>query len=231
MAVSQTIEVLLMLRKFLYLPCFLCAFAAVTFAQSPEKLLIGPTYQLHPGDMIEVQYRLTPEFNQTVTVQPDGYITLSLAGSMRVSELTLEQAQTLIINKSNARLKDPEVTLLLKEFQKPYFVVAGEVGQPGKIELREKVTALQAILLAGGFKETARSSQILLFRKINSDEAEIIIVDLKKLKQSSDLHHDVLLKSGDMLLVPANTVTKISRFIKLVNLGLFFNPFDLVRPR
>jgi polysaccharide export outer membrane protein len=150
---------------------------------------------------------------------------------LRVGELTLEQAQELIGKKSSGRLKDPEVMLLLKEFQKPYFVVAGEVTQPGRIELREKVTAVQAILLAGGFKGSARSSQLLLFRKINSDEAEIIMVDLKKLKRTNDLRHDVMLKSGDLLLVPANTITKISRFIKLVNLGLFFNPFDLVRPR
>ena len=219
------------LRKFLFTLSFCCALMAVSLAQTPEKLLTGPTYQLHPGDVIEVQYRLTPEFNQTVTVQPDGYITLSIAGSMRVDELTLEQAQELITKKSSVRLKDPEITLLLKEFQKPYFVVAGEVTTPGKIELREKVTALQAVLLAGGFKESARASQILLFRKINSDEAEIIVVDLKKLKQTNDLSHDVMLKPGDMLLVPTNTVTKISRFVKLVNLGLFFNPFDLVRPR
>jgi polysaccharide export outer membrane protein len=131
---------------------------------------------------------------------------------LRVGELTLEQAQELIVKKSSGRLKDPEVMLLLKEFQKPYFVVAGEVTQPGRIELREKVTAVQAILLAGGFKESARSSQLLLFRKINSDEAEIIMVDLKKLKRTNDLRHDVMLKSGDLLLVPANTITKISRF-------------------
>jgi len=219
------------LRKFLFTLSFCCALMAVSLAQTPEKLLTGPTYQLHPGDVIEVQYRLTPEFNQTVTVRPYGYITLSIAGSMRVDELTLEQAQELILKKSSVRLKVPEVTLLLREFQKPYFVVAGEVTTPGKIELREKVTALQAVLLAGGFKESARASQILLFRKINSDEAEIIVVDLKKLKQTNDLSHDVMLKPGDMLLVPTNTVTKISRFVKLVNLGLFFNPFDLVRPR
>lgn len=219
------------LRKVLLSLSFLCSFVAVAVAQSSGKLLTGPSYQLHPGDVIEVQYRLTPEFNQTATVQPDGYITLSLAGAIRVGELTLTQAQQLIITKSSTRLKDPEVTLLLREFQKPYFVVAGEVAQPGKIELREKVTALQAILLAGGFKESARSSQILLFRKVNSDEAEVIVVDLKKLKHTDDLSHDVMLKAGDMLLVPTNTVTKIGRFVKLVNLGLFFNPLDFVRSR
>jgi polysaccharide export outer membrane protein len=217
------------LRKILFAFGFLSALVVVASAQTSEKLLTGPTYQLHPGDVIEVQYRLTPEFNQTVTVQPDGYITLSIAGSMRVGELTLEQAQELITKKSSVRLKDPEITLLLKEFQKPYFVVAGEVTTPGKIELREKITALQAILLAGGFKESARTSQILLFRKINSDEAEVISLDLKKMKRTNDLSHNVLLKPGDMLLVPTNTMTKVARFVRLANLGLFFNPLDLAR--
>ena len=116
-----------------------------------------------------------------------------------------------------------------KEFQKPYFVVAGEVVTPGKIELREKVTALQAVLLAGGFKDSAKSSQILVFRRINADEAEIKVLDLRRIKRTEDLRHDLTLEPGDLLLVQQNTFTKVLRFIKLANLGMFFNPVDLTR--
>jgi len=108
-------------------------------------------------------------------------------------------------------------------------VVAGEVVQPGKFEIRENVTALQAIILAGGFKDSAKSSQIILFRKINSEMAEVKVINLKKIKRTSDLEKDLALQAGDMLMVPQNTITKIERYMKLANIGLFFNPLQLLR--
>ena len=111
-----------------------------------------------------MQFRYTPEFNQTVTVQPDGYIALEIGGDLKVAGLTVEETKQAILAQANKRLQDPVATIVLKEFQKPYFVVSGEVAQPGKIEMRQKVTALQAIMLAGGMKESAKSSQVIVFR-------------------------------------------------------------------
>jgi len=182
-------------------------------------------YRLNPGDVVEVQYRYTPEYNQTVTIQPDGYVSLEIVGDVKIGGLTLEQVRTTILKKANVRLNDSEVTLLLKEFQKPYFVVAGEVAQPGKFEMRENITALQAIILAGGFKDSAKSSQIILFRKINSEMAEVKVINLKKIKRTSDLEKDLALQSGDMLMVPQNTITKIERYVRIASLGTFLlNP-------
>ncbi len=182
-------------------------------------------YTLNPGDVVEVQYRYTPESNQTVTIQPDGYVSLDIVGDVKIGGLTLEQVRNAIIKKANVRLNNPEITLLLKEFQKPYFVVAGEVAQPGKFEMRENITALQAIILAGGFKDSAKSSQIILFRKINSEMAEVNVIDLKKIKRTSDLEKDLALQAGDMLMVPQNTIIKIERYIRLASIGTFLlNP-------
>jgi len=143
-----------------------------------------PRYLLNPGDVLEVQYRYTPEYNQTVTIQPDGFVSLEIVGDVKMGGLNLKQARTAILGKASVRLKDPEITLILKEFQKPYFVVAGEVAQPGKFEMREKVTALQAVMLAGGFKDSAKASQLVLFRKINSDTAEVKVLNLKGIKRT-----------------------------------------------
>ncbi|HEY3025896.1 MAG TPA: polysaccharide biosynthesis/export family protein [Pyrinomonadaceae bacterium] len=182
-------------------------------------------YQVQPGDVLEVQYRYSPEFNQTMMVQPDGYVSLQVGGDVKVGGKNVEQVRQLILQKVSERLKDPEATVILKEFQKPYFVVAGEVVQPGKIEMRERVTALQAIMLAGGMKESARSSQILLFRKINSDTAEVKVLNLKRIKRTSDLENDLTLQAGDILLVPRDTISKIERFIKLASVAAYINPF------
>lgn len=181
-------------------------------------------YQLVSGDVIDVIYRYTPEFNQTVTIQPDGYILLEIVGDIKMSGLTLEQARQRIIDKATVRLKDPEITLLLKEFQKPYFVVSGEVAQTGKFEMREDITALQAVMMAGGFKESAKSSQIIVFRKLNADVAEVKTLNLKKVKKTSDLENDLTLQSGDIIFVPRNTFSKIEKYVRLSNIGAIIAP-------
>ena len=181
-------------------------------------------YRLQPGDVLEIQYRYSPEFNQTVTVQPDGYITLEVGGDLKVAGMTVDQMRQAILKKASTRLQDPIATVILKEFQKPYFVVAGEVAQPGKIEMRERVTAIQAIMLAGGMKESAKSSQVVVFRKINSDIAEVKLLNLKTIRRTSDLENDLTLQPGDMVFVPRDKISKIERFMRLASVAAFMAP-------
>jgi polysaccharide export outer membrane protein len=203
----------------------LCFSAVTVFSQKPVLTTSGEErYTLHAGDVLDIQYRYTPEFNQTVIVQPDGYISLTMGGDLKVSGRTLQQTRTLILAKARTRLESPELNVVLKEFQKPYIVVAGEVNQPGKIELREKLTAIQAVLLSGGMKETAKSSQIMVFRKLNGDTAEIKLLNLKNLKSNSDLENDLALQAGDMILVPRNRISKIERYIRYASVAAFFTP-------
>ena len=189
-----------------------------------DELHRRPRYTLRAGDVLDLQYRYTPELNQTVTILPDGYINLNLVGDVRVSDLTVEQAHDAIIAKSKEHLNDPELNLILKEFQPPYVVVAGEVTKPGTMNLRENTTAMQAILMSGGFSESAQTGQVLLFRKINSDTAEVRVLNLTKLHKTADLERDVQLQASDILFVPRDKIQKISRYMKLLNIGMYLNP-------
>jgi polysaccharide export outer membrane protein len=206
---------------------FLAA-ATATFAQqegAPRLTTVTEDrYRLQPGDVFEVQFRYSPEFNQSVTVQPDGYVSLEVGGELKVAGLTIEQARQAILKRAGARLQDPVATIVLKEFQKPYFVIAGEVNLPGKIEMRERVTALQAIMLAGGMKEAARSSQIVVFRAINTDTAEVKLLNLKNIRRTSDLENDLTLQPGDMVFVPRDKISKIERFMMLASVAAFMAP-------
>ena len=199
-------------------------------AQDDPKVQLRhrPRYTLRAGDVLELQYRYTPEFNQTVTVLPDGYVNLNIVGDLRISDLTVDQAHDLIVQKASARLNDPELNLILKQFQQPYVVVAGEVAKPGKIDLRENTTAMQAVLTSGGFLPSAQTGQVLLFRKINGDTAEIKVLNLTSLRKTSDLEKDLQLESGDMLFVPRNKLERISRYIKILNIGMYFNPLQYI---
>lgn len=207
--------------------CFLAG-ATVASAQQPSAprltTVTEERYRLQPGDVFEVQFRYSPEFNQTVTVQPDGFVSLEISGDLKVAGFTIEQARQAILKKASARLQDPVAAIVLKEFQKPYFVIAGEVNVPGKIEMRERVTALQAIMLAGGMKEAAKSSQVVVFRRINSDTAEVKLLNLKSIRRTADLENDLTLQPGDMVYVPRDKISKIERFIKLASVAAFMAP-------
>jgi len=215
-------------RLFLALTICLVALPVAVRAQDlrPPRLstVTQDRYRLQPGDVLEVQYRYSPEFNQTVTVQPDGYITLEIGGDLKVAGFTIEETRQAILRQASKRLQDPVATIVLKEFQKPYFVVAGEVATPGKIEMRERVTAIQAIMLAGGMKETAKSSQVVVFRKINSDIAEVKVLNLKSIHRTSDLENDLTLQAGDMVFVPRDKISKIERFMRVASIAAFMTP-------
>jgi polysaccharide export outer membrane protein len=213
------------LKKLLITALLVTTIAVAVQAQAPRLgVAREDRYTLNPGDVIDIQYRYTPEFNQTVTVQPDGYISLEIGGDLKVAGRDLTQVRTLILTKARERLASPELNVILKEFQKPYVVVAGEVVQPGKIEVREKLTALQAVLLAGGFKDSAKSSQVLIFRKLNADMAEVKSLNFKSMNRSTDLENDLTLQAGDMILVPRNRLSKIERYVRIASLAGFLNP-------
>jgi polysaccharide export outer membrane protein len=198
-------------------------------ARADDQLHQRPRYILHTGDVLSLDYRYTPEFNQTATVQPDGYVNLNIVGNIRVSGLTIDEVHDRVVLLASNRLNHPELNITLKEFQHPYVVVAGEVVTPGKYELHEETTALEAIMLAGGFKDTARDTKVILFRRINNgDKAEVRQLDLHNVNKVSDLERDEGLQPDDMLLVTRNRMEHMSRFMKASNLGVFFNPFPIV---
>jgi polysaccharide export outer membrane protein len=168
-----------------------------------------------------VNFELSPEFNQTVTVQPDGFISLRGVGDVRVAGDTVPEL-TEILRQAYAKiLSDPLISVLLKDFEKPYFVADGQVGKPGKYELRGQTTITQAIAVAGGFTEASKHSQVLLFRRIDDQWTEAKIINVKKMEKSGNLTEDPFLHPGDMLFVPKNTMSKIQKFIPNGSVGAF----------
>jgi polysaccharide export outer membrane protein len=182
-----------------------------------DKLHTHASYQLQRGDTITLEYRLSPELNQTTMIGPDGYVDLNIAGSVKLAGLTLQQAHDLIIERDSARLNQPELNLQLKDFQRPYVMVAGQVLMPGKVEIRGDMTALQAIMLAGGFRNTARETKIVLFRRIsgNSDMAEVRQVNLHQLNKTKQLEQDLALEPGDILYVPESMSAQFSKYMRV----------------
>jgi polysaccharide export outer membrane protein len=195
-------------------------------AQAPTLQERYPRYRLRAGDVLDLNFPFTPEFNQTVTVQPDGYITLRALGEMRVQDKTTAEVVEALRTAYTKILRDPTVTIELKEFEKPYFIVGGEVTHPGKYDLRGDTTVVQAVTIAGGVSDRSKSSQIFLFRRVSDDWVEVKAVNMKKMLGRQDLSEDLHLRAGDMVLVPKSTMAKLNRFIPTASMGLYLNPFN-----
>jgi polysaccharide export outer membrane protein len=206
---------------------FLLTFWSALHAQQPTGGFAerDPRYRLQPSDVIELQYRYTPEYNQTVSIQPDGFVTLQLLGDMKLAGMTLDEAHAAVLKRASVRLHDPEVVLLLKDFEKAHFVVTGEVNTPGRYELHGKVTVLEAIAMAGGFKTaSAKHSQVLLVHRVNDQLGETHVLNLKEIAKTQSFSEDRVIQPGDMVVVPQNTISKIERFVKWGNVGIYATP-------
>ena len=212
----------------------LCAFlfSLSVFAQQPNALSERDAhYRLQPEDKVEVLYRLTPEFNAQAAVQLDGNVSLPLVGEVKLAGLTLAESAAAIHKKANNRLNEPEITVLLKDYVKPFFTVAGEVARPGRVEIHGQVTLVEAIALSGGFKDSSRRTQVLLFRKASDSMAEVKIFDLRKLMSPISIREDVPMKPGDVLIIPRNTFSKLEPYVRIAESGLLATAQILIGAR
>lgn len=182
----------------------------------------GSRYQLCASDAIAITFPLTPEFNQSVNIGPDGFASLSGAGDIHLEGLTTEQSVTAIEAAYAKILHNPIVAVELKDFNKPYFTVSGQVHKPGKFDLRGYTTATEAVAIAGGFNESAKHSQVLLFRRKNDDWYEVRPLDLKRILQGHGVSEDAEIRPGDMLFVPQNFISKIKKFIPSSGMGAYY---------
>jgi protein involved in polysaccharide export with SLBB domain len=181
-------------------------------------------YRLRKSDVIDVKFTFSPELNQTITVQPDGYIALDGADAIHVENKTLAELTESIRRAYSGILHEPVITVSLKDFDKPFFLAAGQVGKPGKYELRSDTTLTEAVAIAGGFTDASKHSQVVLFRRVSNDMVEAKVFNAKQMLGSRNLQEDPHLVPGDMLYVPQNTISKVRRYLPTSSMGAYVTP-------
>jgi polysaccharide export outer membrane protein len=194
---------------------------ATPSASTPGLQQRNPRYKLRKGDSFDVDFAMTPEFNQVIAVQPDGYITLKAIGSMYVEGQTVPELTQTLTNAYTKILHDPVIAVSLKDFEKPYFIASGQVARPGKYDLRGDLTVTEAVAIAGGFDDKSKHSQVVLFHPVPTGGFEAKVINVKKLMASKDMSEDIRLQPGDMLFVPQNSLSKIKPFLPSSSVSAF----------
>jgi polysaccharide export outer membrane protein len=195
--------------------------AAASKAPAGEFQQRNARYTLRGSDTFDVNFEMTPEYNQAlVSVQPDGFVTLRGIGEVKVAGQTVPEATQTIAQAYSKILNHPLISITLRDFQKPFFVADGQLGHPGRYELRGDVTLTEAIAMAGGFTEASKHSTVILYRRINDQWMKGQLIDVKKMELAHDLHEDPLLQPGDMVFVPKNAFSKYKAFLPTTNAGV-----------
>ena len=188
----------------------------------PQPAQRHPRYQVGRGDTLALTFPLTPDFNQKVLVQPDGFISLQGAGTIYVLGSTIPEV-TDSVKKAYAQiLHDPVLTVDAVDFTKPSFIVLGQVNKPGQYDLRYDITVTQAVALAGGFMPTAKT-QLLLFHPVSSTWASVRKLNVKEILNGKNIAEDAHLQPGDMIFVPEKFIAGFRKYVPY-SFGWSFNP-------
>jgi polysaccharide biosynthesis/export protein len=181
-----------------------------------------PRYKVNPEDVLSISFPLSVELNQTVTIQPDGYINLEGAGSIYIQGMTVPEIADAVKKAYSATLHDPIVDIDLTDFQKPFFVVTGQVGKPGQYDLRSDITVSEAIAIAGGFTPQAKT-QVFLYHRISDGWVEVHKLSLKDILHGKNVNEDSQMRSGDMIFVPEKFITNFRKYVPY-SIGVYTSP-------
>ena len=190
------------------------------------------SYQLQPGDQIDVKFYYHPELNEPLVIGPDGLVSLQLIGEVNVTGLSSRKLADELGRRYASVLRNPQATVILRKYAAPRVFVAGEVSQASAHALEGgRLTALQAIVQSGGFRKSAERSNVIVLRNSGSGKPIFIKLDLQgHLEQT--VHADILLMPYDIVFVPQKRIAEIADFFdeyfnKIVpiyrNLGFSFN--------
>ncbi len=171
-----------------------------------------PRYRVLRDDVMLISFPLAPELVQTVTVQPDGFISLQSAGSLYVLGLTVPEIVDAVKKAYSNILHDPIITVDLIDFQRPYFIVSGQVNKPGQFDLRYDITVAEGVAVAGGFASTAKT-QVFLFHRVSRDWVEVKKLNLKDILNGKNVNEDAHLAPGDMIFVPEKAIVKFRKYV------------------
>jgi polysaccharide export outer membrane protein len=166
-------------------------------------------YRVGPGDLLELKVFQVDELSQTVRVTEDGSITLPLLGRVVVEGLTQEGVVQKLTGLLQAKyVKNPQVTIFIKEYKNQQVAVIGAVEKAGNYELVGRKNLLQIISMAGGFSENA-ADEIFILREGPDGATSTVAIDLKDLLVNGNQKLNVPIEPNDVINVPVDREIRV----------------------
>lgn len=178
-----------------------------------------PEYRLGFGDVLDIRFFNSTRFDQTVTVRPDGRISILRLGDVYVDGMTPSQLDSIITAKYAEIIVNPDITVIVREFGAYQVYVLGEVNRSGGIALRREMTLLQAIAAAGGPNNHAKLSSVMLLRRNGEGQMDALRIDLSK-SLSGEAASDLPVQAQDIIYLPKTFVASASVFLRQVYDGV-----------
>jgi len=188
----------------------LLGFSALFAQEEPESFV--KEYRIGPKDLLEIKVFELPELNQTVRVSEDGTITVPLLGQVKIEGLTKDEVEERIGGLLEEKyLKNARVSVFIKEYQSKLVAVIGAVENPGMYELVGRLTLLQMVSKAGGFKENA-SDELFVLREGESGNPSRIVIDLEDLLINGNQKLNIPLQPNDVINIPVDKIIYVYVF-------------------
>jgi polysaccharide biosynthesis/export protein len=173
--------------------------ASRTASKTAPTAPTAADYRLMPGDKLRVEVYKDTQLSQSLQVRPDGKITLPLAGDISAAGRTPLELRDGIVDSLKAYISNPVVTVIVVETMPKMVYVVGEVNSPGPHPMPGPTTVLQALALAGGFKDFAKKNDIVIRRSTTTGTTDIRFNYKDALKGETK---PLLLQHGDTIIVP-----------------------------
>jgi polysaccharide export outer membrane protein len=175
--------------------------APAPVAAPPVGVPVASDYVIGAEDLLQVSIWKNEAMSRTLPVRPDGKISLPLLHDIHAAGLTPLQLRDKIAAALAEFMPNPEVSVTVMEVKSYRVSVLGEVQKPGVLQLKAPTTVMEALALAGGFKDFASPSKIIIFRKDGSGQTQRLRFNYNRAVGNGG-EENVSLKSGDVVVVP-----------------------------
>lgn len=187
-------------------------FNSIAYPQADKEILLkkeaqaeiaadSDRYVIGAEDVLYIHVWREETVTKTVSVRMDGMISIPLVDEIQAAGLTPLQLKEKLTERLKQFIENPNVTVVVMEANSFKVYFSGQVKTPGVLRLRSETSLAQAISMVGGLTEWANQKKIIIIRKENGKEKRFTI-NYKKIVKGEDLDSNIILKSGDTIIVP-----------------------------
>jgi len=209
----NTFKIIWLITLILMVGCSSSLPGRAGLSQSPTAS--AKEYRIQPGDLLDIKLFYNPELNESLTVRPDGRITLQLVNDIVAAGRTPAELTAVLTKAYAGELRNPKVAVIVRTSVADRVFVDGEVNKAGLVPLSGPTTILQAISQAGGMKESAKTGEVVLLRKTEDNKMNAFRINLEEAMKGTGVDQDLYLKPNDIVFVPKSGIAELNTWIDL----------------